>query len=67
MKARAGVLTVGSLRGQPQGAPITPRRVAYVPSAGAKIENKPRRCCGSGCADCPVGRKIRARRGLPIA
>jgi hypothetical protein len=63
--SRAG-FTVGSLRGQPQGArPTAPRsiRTTMMPA----VLERPRRCCGSGCADCPIGRRIRAlRAGLPI-
>ncbi len=65
MKGRAA-LTVGSLRGQPQAA-----RPVIRPSVDPRIaaaEARPRRCCGTGCADCPVGRRIRAARlGLPVA
>lgn len=64
-KARPG-FTVGSLRGAPQAArPVA--RPTYGPVV-APIASRPRKCCGSGCADCPVGRRIRAARlGLPQA
>jgi len=56
--------TVGSLRGQPQASVPVRAKVAYTPIA-RPMEAKARRCCGSGCADCPIGRRIRARAGLP--
>lgn len=56
--------TVGSLRGVAQGAPA-PRPL--VPAAPPGLLTRPRKCCGTGCADCPIGRRIRAARmGLPL-
>ncbi|MFO0685388.1 MAG: hypothetical protein U0234_25240 [Sandaracinus sp.] len=58
-------LTVGSLRGVAQGAHPAPRPLAPPPPG---LVARPRKCCGTGCADCPIGRRIRAARaGLPVA
>jgi hypothetical protein len=56
-------LTVGSLRGVPQRsgiAPALPQRFA------APVLMPSKRCCGSGCAGCPTGERIRAARRLAL-
>lgn len=57
-------LTVGSLRGVPQRSgipPVAPQRFV-VPMSPMPSK----RCCGSGCAGCPTGERIRAARRLAL-
>jgi|GEM_PF-5181322 len=63
----AGRLTVGSLRGLPQPGLVrasgAPRRGPIRPeSLASAAPSMPKRCCGSGCAGCPVGERLRALR-----
>lgn len=58
-------LTVGSLRGLPQPGMARalpgPRRPVLTPTRTPAAPTL-KRCCGSGCAGCPVGERLRALR-----
>jgi len=56
-------LTVGSLRGVPQRSGIAPTTATRFV---APIAMPSKRCCGTGCAGCPTGERIRAARRLAL-